>query len=247
VLAVSFSSPDLVGHAFGPRSHEIEDMYARLDLTIGALFDALDAQVGKDQWVVGLSADHGVTPIPEQLVAEGKDAGRVNAAALIDAVEQTVRPALGDGKYVTVLATNDLYFEPGVYAKIEKTKDLMDKVISAIEARPGVQRAFRSEHVRDGLTSSDPLLRAAALSYVKGQSGDLIFATKPGWMISAAGTTHGSATPDDQRVPILFLGHGIKPGVYQVPASPADLAPTLAAIAGISMSNAEGHPLPCVQ
>jgi predicted AlkP superfamily pyrophosphatase or phosphodiesterase len=247
VLAVSFSSPDLVGHAFGPRSHEIEDVYARLDQTIGALFDALDAQVGKDRWVVGLSADHGVTPIPEQLVAEGKDAGRVSAAAIIAAVEQTLRPALGDGKHVTVLATNDLYFEPGVYASIEKNKSLMDKVIAAIEARPGVQRAFRSEQVRDGVKSSDPLLRAAALSYVRGQSGDLIFATKPGWMISAAGTTHGSATSDDQRVPILFLGHGIKPGVYQTPASPADLAPTLAALVGISMSKAEGHPLPCLQ
>ncbi len=64
------------------------------------VFDALDAQVGKDKWVVGLSADHGVTPIPEQLVAEGKDAGRVNGAAILDAVEQAVRPALGDGKHV---------------------------------------------------------------------------------------------------------------------------------------------------
>src|SRR5262249_38382534 len=70
VLAVSFSSPDLVGHTFGPRSHEVQDMYAHLDGTLGMLFEALDAQVGKGQWVAGLSADHGVTPIPEQLVAE---------------------------------------------------------------------------------------------------------------------------------------------------------------------------------
>jgi hypothetical protein len=65
-------------------------------------------------------------------------------------------------------------------------------------------------------------------------------------MISAGGTTHGSATPDDQRVPILFLGAGIKPGKYQEAATPADLAPTLAAIAGLAMK-AEGHPLSCVQ
>src|SRR6185295_12499870 len=98
VLAVSFSSPDMVGHAFGPRSHEVQDMYANLDQTIGTLFDLLDAQVGKDQWVVGLSADHGVTPIPEQLVAEGKDAGRTGAAAIIDAIEQVLRPVLGEGR-----------------------------------------------------------------------------------------------------------------------------------------------------
>ena len=246
VLAVSFSSPDLVGHAFGPRSHEVQDMYARLDLTIGALFDQLDAIVGKDQWVAGLSADHGVTPIPEQLVAEGKDAGRISGTALIEAVEQALRPALGQGKHVTVLATNDLYFEPGVYEKIERTKGLAGKVIAAIEARPGVRRAFRSEQARDGAKSNDPLLRAAALSYVPGRSGDLILATKPGWMISSAGTTHGSATPDDQRVPILFLGRGITPGRYQQPATPADLTPTLAAVAGLSMK-AEGHPLACVR
>jgi len=84
VLAVSFSTPDMIGHAFGPRSHEIQDIYAHLDRTIGTLFDELDAQVGKGEWVVALSADHGVTPIPEQLVAEGKDAGRVSGGAIID-------------------------------------------------------------------------------------------------------------------------------------------------------------------
>jgi len=65
-------------------------------------------------------------------------------------------------------------------------------------------------------------------------------------MISSTGTTHGSATPDDQRVPILFLGAAIKAGRYQQPATPADIAPTLAAIAGMSMK-AEGHVLACIQ
>ena len=88
------------------------------------------------------------------------------------------------------------------------------------------RRVFRSEEVRDAADAKDPLLRAAALSYFPGRSGDLIIATRPGWMISAAGTTHGSATPDDQRVPLLFLGRGVKPGRCEEPATPADLAPT---------------------
>ena len=245
VLAVSFSSPDLVGHAFGPRSHEIQDIYAHLDLTLGALFDQLDAMVGKDQWVAGLTSDHGVTPIPEQLVAEGQDAGRISGGELVAAIERTLRPVLGEGRHVTVVNTNDVYFEPGVYEKIARKKGLIGGVIAAIEGRPGVRRAFRSEDLRAGATSKDPLLRAAALSYVPGRSGDIVFAAKPGWMISAAGTTHGSATADDQRVPILFLGRGIEPGRYQQAATPADLTPTLAAISGLSMK-AEGHALPCV-
>jgi hypothetical protein len=119
-------------------------------------------------------------------------------------------------------------------------------VISAIQSRPGIQRAFRREEVRGGAGSKDPLLRAAALSYFPGRSGDIIFATKPGWMISSGGTTHGSANADDQHVPILLYGRGVKAGKYQDAATPADLTPTLAAIAGMTMK-AEGHPLSCVQ
>jgi predicted AlkP superfamily pyrophosphatase or phosphodiesterase len=246
VLAISFSTPDLVGHGFGPASQEVQDIYAHLDKTIGALFDQLDAIVGKDQWVAGLSADHGVTPIPEQLVAAGKDAGRINGGAIVDAIEQVLKPAFGAGRHITVLNTNDIYFEPGIYDKILKKRELMTSVISAIQARPGIQRAFRSEEIRGAAASKDPWLRAAALSYFPGRGGDIVFVAKPGWMISAAGTTHGGASADDQRVPILFFGHGVKPGTYQTPATPADLAPTLAALAGMSMK-AEGHPLPCVQ
>jgi len=246
VLAISFSSPDLLGHAFGPRSHEVQDMFAQLDKTIGTLFDALDEKVGKDRWVAALTSDHGVSAIPEQLVAEGKDGGRIDANGMVNAIEDALHGSLTPGRHVTVVATNDIYFEPGVYDKIRKSRELTAKVLGAIEARPGIQRVFMSDEIRDGAKSKDPLVRAAALSYFPGGSGDIVFVPKAGWMIMAAGTTHGSATPDDQRVPLLFLGAGIKPGIYQDEATPADLAPTLAAIAGLSMK-AEGHPLSCVQ
>ena len=247
VLAVSFSSPDLVGHAFGPRSHEVQDIYAHLDVTLGTLFARLDALVGKDRYVVALSADHGVTPIPEQLAAEGKDAGRMSAAGITDAIEKVLRPSLGESHHVTVVDGNDLYFEPGVYNRIRKSSTLLNAVVAAIANQAGVERVYQSEQVRSAATSGDPLLRAAALSYVPGRSGDLILALKPRWMFSAAGTTHGSASADDQRVPILLMGHGIRPGTYQQAVSPADIAPTLAALAGVSLPKAEGHPLPCVQ
>ena len=246
VLAVSFSSPDLVGHAFGPNSHEVQDMYAHLDKTLGALFDRLDASVGKDQWVAGLSADHGVTPIPEQLIAAGRDAGRISGGAMVDAIEQALKPALGQGRHLTALNTNDIYFEPGVYDKMLKSRPLLTAVVSAVASQPGVARVFRSEELRGAAGSKDALLRAAALSYFPGRSGDLVFATKPGWMISSAGTTHGSASADDQRVPILFLGRGVKPGKYAQAATPADLAPTLAALSGLTMK-AEGQALTCIE
>jgi predicted AlkP superfamily pyrophosphatase or phosphodiesterase len=240
VLAVSFSSPDLVGHAFGPRSQEIRDMYAHLDRTIGALLDRLDAVVGRDAYVVALTSDHGVTPIPEQLKADGRDGGRVNGSGLLQAIEGAAQKTLGPGRYVGHVSTNDIYFQAGVFERLTKNGAAMDAVIKAATSQPGIGRVFRADQLVAATTSKDTLARAAALSYFPGRSGDLILALKPGWMIGSIAATHGSPNPDDQRVPIIFFGQGIKPGKYEDPATPADIVPTLAAICGITLPRAQG-------
>lgn len=243
VLAVSFSSPDLVGHAFGPRSQEIQDMYAHLDKTIGTLLDRLDALVGRDEYVVALTADHGVTPLPEQLKKAGRDGGRLDRVALTENVNHRAQAILGPGGYVDRIDDNDVYFVPGAYQKLRASPKAMKAVIAAFEQTAGVARAFPGEQVRAGLHSPDRLLRAAALSYFPGRSGDIIIALKPGWMFTTTGTTHGSANDEDQHVPILLMGRGVKPGQYLDPATPADVAPTLAVLCGIVMPKAEGRPL----
>jgi arylsulfatase A-like enzyme len=219
-------------------------MYAHLDQTIGALLDHLDENVGRDAYTVGLSADHGVTDIPEQLKRDGRDGGRLDTRAISLAVNERARVTLGEGTYVARVNGNDMYFMPGVYAKLTAARGVIPGIIETLSKQPGVARVFRSEELLTSATASDPLLRAAALSYVPGRSGDLVLAPKPGWMFSTSGTTHGSANPDDQDVPLMFYGHGIKAGRYDGPASPADLAPTLADICGIRLTYAEGKALP---
>jgi predicted AlkP superfamily pyrophosphatase or phosphodiesterase len=243
LLSVSFSSPDMVGHGFGPASHEIQDMYLRLDETIGTLFDRLDDLVGRNQYVVALTSDHGVTALPEQMKKAGRDAGRLDAAAIVTAIESQARAALGGGPYVARGNGNDIYFAPGMYAKLVAKPEALQRVVTAVSAVPGVARVFRSEEIRGGTKSPDVLVRAAALSYFPGRSGDLIVAPKPGWTFAVTGATHGSSSADDQRVPILFMGAGIKPGEYQELATPADVAPTLAAICGVSLPRPDGRVL----
>ena len=242
VLAISFSSTDLVGHAFGPGSQEVQDMYARLDQTLALLFARLDDVVGRDRWVVALSADHGVTPLPEQLSAAGKDAGRISSASVANVVEERIGAVLGSGPHVALAAGNDLFFQKAAYEAIQSSPDLLRSVMKAIAGIPGVHKILRAEDVRDAAGSSDALLRAAALSYFPGRSGDLIVVPKPGWIFAPRGATHGSSSADDQRVPILFMGRGIKPGRYDEPATPADIAPTLAALCGMTLSHADGRP-----
>src|SRR5690606_17272686 len=126
----------------------------------------------------------------------------------------------GSGRYVARATGNDVYFRPGVYERLIADSAAMRAVRSAIENIHGVARVFTRDELANGATSGDAALRAAALSYVAGRNGDLIIATRPGWLFTAEPASHGSARPEDQRVPILLLGHGVRPGRYQEAATP---------------------------
>jgi len=244
VLGIGFSSPDILGHSFGPRSREVQDMYAHLDDTIGTLLDRLDVLVGRNQYVVALTSDHGVATIPEQLRRSGQKGGRVSAATIRDTLERAAQAAGGPGTYIArVGAANEVYFEPGMYDRLRARPAALKMVIKQLEAQPGIARVFRREQVRDAAASRDVLLRAAALSYVPQRSGDLLLAMEPGWTFAGIGTTHGSANLYDQQVPIILMGPTVKAGEYREAATPADIAPTLAAMSGIDMPRAEGHVL----
>jgi len=247
VLAIGFSSPDILGHAFGPHSQEIQDMYLRLDQTIGTILDALDAKVGRGRYVVGLGADHGVADIPEQARSEGRDAGRLSSGRMTSIVDAAMQTAFGTGHYVARLSSNDLYFEPRTYERLQGNPAVMSQIVNTILAQPGVASVFRREELADPSSLKDPRRRAAALSYVEGRSGDLRLALKPGWMFRADGTTHGSSNPYDQQVPVIVMGPGVRPGTYSDAVTPADLAPTLAALAGIQLPTAEGQVLSAVR
>jgi predicted AlkP superfamily pyrophosphatase or phosphodiesterase len=250
-LAISFDSLDSVGHAFGPQSHEVQDVLARLDVTLGALFTHLDRVVGPKNYVVALSADHGVAPIPEQRLQGGLDAGRVATIEISARVEKALEPFLGAGKHVARMMYPDLYFMPGEYAKLQGNPAAMRAVIDAIMATPGVARVFRSEELADARGSSVAALRAAALSYFPGRSGDIVVLPKPYWIMvsdarsvpAGSATTHGTSHSYDQHVPVILMGNGIRNGEFASAASPADIAPTLALLCGITMAHADGRVL----
>ncbi len=250
-LAVSFSTLDLIGHAYGPFSQEIQDELVRLDGTIGGLLAHLDRVVGSGNYVVALTADHGVAPIPEQLSAKGFDAGRLPTADVIDKVEKVLEQLLGPGKHVARMVTNDLYFAPGVYQKLVANPAAVQAVMDAIFSVPGVARVLRSDELSDRRTTEDPLLRAAARSYAPGRSGDLLVLEKPYWLLGGAardlganlGTDHGTAYAYDTRVPLLLMGRWIRPGEYLSATTPADIAPTLAFLCGVTLARSDGRVL----
>jgi hypothetical protein len=242
-LAVSFSTLDVTGHAFGPRSHEVQDVLIGLDRTIGRLLDDLDRLVGRGAYTVALTGDHGVAPIPEQMRERGLDAGRLPESQVAARVDTALEPFLGPGRHVARLAYTDLYFATGVLERIDATPGAYEAVVAAISGAPGVERVLRGRDLPGMRGDTDTRVRAAALGYVPGRSGDLVIVPRPYWPNARRGTTHGTSNDYDQRVSVVLLGAGVRPGTYYSPATPADIAPTLAFLAGSGMSRADGRVL----
>jgi predicted AlkP superfamily pyrophosphatase or phosphodiesterase len=241
-LAISFSTLDTSGHAFGPDSHEVQDVLLRLDRTIGDLLDALDDKVGKGRYVVALTGDHGVAPLPERRRAEGEDAGRINLKPMAIEIDAALSARWGKATYVGKVVYTDIYFEKGIYERLEKDAAAMTEVTDIVRKTPGVAAVFRRDQILAAAApADDAALIALRLSYVPDRSGDLILLPRPYWMTAAAdGTTHGTPQLYDRQVPLVLYGFGVKPGTYPGPASPADIAPTFGAIVGIKMPKTDG-------
>src|SRR5262245_31727343 len=154
-LGVSFSALDKVGHDFGPDSHAVQEVLVRLDREIGTLLTTLDREVGRDNYTLALSADHGVSPVVERITEQGFDAGRVPVTQLADAIDKSLQPILGPGKYVAKVVHTDIYFLPGVYDRLKQTPDAMTAAIETIRNTPGVWRVYRGEALADGDYDAD--------------------------------------------------------------------------------------------
>ena len=242
-LGISFSVLDDVGHAFGPDSREIEDVLRQLDVTIGTLIERLDARVGRANYVLALSADHGVAP-----VAISPKGGRIAAEDVRERIEETLDAELGalsNGAYVDAVNFTDVYLMPGVFDRLRGNARAMAEVERAVREIPGVASVLRADQL--SATSADATTRSAALSYLSGRSGDLLVVPKEYWYFSGRNatfaTTHGTHHDYDSHVPLILFGGGIPAARVATPATPADIAPTLGRLAGVQLSRAEGRAL----
>ena len=127
----------------------------------------------------------------------------------------------------------------------------MNTVLDAIKSVPGVAEVFRAEQLEDRPATHNPVLEAMADSYLAGRSGDMFIVPKAYWLMDGTaagkarsyGTGHGTPYNYDQHVPILLMGYGIRPGEYYREVTPADIAPTLASLCGITLAPRDGHVL----
>lgn len=255
LLCVGVSATDYVGHVFGPDSREVMDMYARADRHMGHLIDHLDSRVGRENYVVVVTSDHGVAPIPEVLQRQAEqqratiDAGRIREAEIqrrIDSALTTSLGALSPGaSYVKEI------FEPSVYLNWDLISSsvrsrVIDQTVAAIDSHPGIGIAVASEQIIRGVRPeaiNDSLWSFIVRSTYAGRTGDVVMYPKQYWIIGGNPATHGTPHEYDRWVPLMFYGGIISPQRIETACSPVDLAPTLATMLGIEMGQTEGVPL----
>lgn len=233
-LAISFSSPDYAGHAFGPNSIEVEDIYLKLDLDIAEILSKLDAKLGKNNYLVFLSADHGVADVPGFWKQNKMPAGVLAYGASMNIANQALKDKLGIEKLIESEDNSQFYLNDQI---------MMEKGLKMTDVFPIIKQSLMPiEAVADVINLNEiqnanlpEVLKNKVINGINAKrSGDIMILYKP--MIfsgRSTGTTHGTIYNYDTHVPALFFGWKIPKGESSVPYAISDIAPTIANLLNI--------------
>jgi len=245
VLTVSFSCTDYVGHKFGVNSKEIEDTYLRLDLDLERLFKALDIKVGKGEYTVFLTADHGAIDVPAYLQSVKIPAGYID--------ENQIKQKIGafmNSKYKQAGLVEN-YSNGQIFLNREKIKefdldldDVQEALVNEVITYEHVDKVYTAKAMSNS-SFTEGIESLLQNGFNQKRSGDVLVVYDPGYIsYGRRGSTHGSGFVYDTHVPLLFFGKGIQHGETFEKTEITDIAPTISALLGISFPNGcIGHPL----
>ena len=252
ILSVSLSTHDYVNHAYSPDSRLSHDHVLHLDRLLEAFFRDLDRMLGKDNYVLVLTADHGFMPAPEYAKSLGRNAGRQNIPQLLANVNAALAQKFGEQKLARAYSASGVLLDNALIA--QKKLDaaaVQNEVRRVVLTEPGVAAAFTRSELENpaSLPAGTPFLAQVRKTWNRERSADVQMVIREYWLFEARrafAATHGSPYAPDYTVPILFYGpRWVTPGRVDQTVEVADVAPTLARILGIAApAAAEGTPLP---
>ncbi|SNT37958.1 Type I phosphodiesterase / nucleotide pyrophosphatase [Ekhidna lutea] len=246
-LTMSFSATDDIGHRFGPRSVEVQDTYLRLDRELSEFLSFLDDTIGKNEYVVFLSADHGATDVPSYMYKNKMPGGYHNNGFIKSLLNDGLGEVFGEGKWISSIINEQIYLNHELISeKGANTDEVKQKTIEILMGEDYVYEAFDANLVAKRMFT-DPLLIKLQNGYENKRSGDILYVLTPSDLNDSwgrQGTDHRSPYTYDTHIPIIFFGKGIKPGKTVRPVSITDIAPTLSMLLDISLpSMSNGQPL----
>jgi predicted AlkP superfamily pyrophosphatase or phosphodiesterase len=239
-LAISYSATDYIGHMFGPSSLEAEDNLLRLDRTVANLFDFVDKEVGLENTLIVLSADHGAPEAPGYLASIGIPTGYVSP----DTWDKESAITRLKERFGIAGELLEAYSHPYIYLASDLLDDpeidlaeLEAAVAEELVAFPDVAYAIPSTDIKRGAAPENALIRAVRNNYNTARSGNVYVVFKPGRFINdfdglSVAVTHGSPWRYDTYVPVIFAGYGLEPQTVRRRVHTVDVAITLSNLAG---------------
>ncbi len=244
LLTLSFSSNDLIGHVWGPDSQEVLDVTLRSDRLVKQLLAHLDRRVGKGRYVVVLTADHGVCPLPEVARARGHEAGRIDPKLLVQQSEAALDTAFpikarvgAREPWVKASEGVGLYLNRSLIGRLRLRQDEVEQALAGFLVKQrGVQAAYTHTQLLAGVAEDDAIGQQVQRSFHADRSPDVVAIEKPYYFRSTylTGTTHGTPHFYDTHVPLLVYGPGVRKGVRKERVAPQAAAPILARALGIT-------------
>ena len=246
VITVGYSSTDYIGHSFGVASVETQDTYIRLDLEIQKLLSFLDKEIGKNEYTLFLTGDHGVLEIPAYLSSTGVNAQAVSENDLTNKVVKKLNDVLGIEvkKLIANVDNSQIYLNDEVISEMNLNKSkVVNELVKILESFDFISKAYTA----DFILGSSELIEYEKLiqnGYHKERSGDIALILKENVIFyNGKGTTHGSGYNYDTHVPLIFYGYGIKKGETLNHTEIPDIAPTISKLLGLEMKNSTGKVL----
>lgn len=243
ILALSYSTPDLIGHSFGPYSKEIEDCYIRLDMDIARLLRFLDEEMGEGEYTLFLTADHAVAPIPQYLQEKKLDAGFFYTDSLNAEIESFLKAKYGENLLLSNINQN-LYLDRDKIQALGLEEDVVNKSLASfLQKIEGIQYVFTAHQLMYAANHDNAIMTKVAKGYDYQRSGDVIYVLAPNYLSkknsasSHKGTTHGSPYAYDSHVPLLFYGANIEPGEVLDKIAITDICPTICTLLNLQFPN----------
>lgn len=237
MLCVSISSTDYAGHRFGPNSLEVEDIYLRLDKEIASFLNYLDKTLGKNNYLLFLSADHGA-PNSAGFLKKNKylNVGTLSSDAVRESMNRHCMEKFGDSLLVKRIFDFQAYLDNKRIDSLKlDVKEVKKVLVAYLKSRSEIWNAFDEEEL--ATTILPPVVKEKLLnSYYFRRSGDIQYFYKPQYIEGRVdGTEHGAWYPYDSHIPSVFFGWGVKPGKTNRETYMTDIAPTIAALLKIQM------------
>ena len=246
-LAVSFSTPDYVGHRYSPHAIEVEDIYLRLDIELANFLNFLDANIGKGNYSLFLSADHGAAHNPRFLADNKIPSGYWQGGQVQRQLNEELEKKFGTRSIVTSFSNGQVHLNNKAIdsSKINE-EDIRKDIVRFLRRQPNVVFVADINNI-DEAALPDYLKSRVIKGYNSKRSGPITFMLEPGWYggtPNATGTTHGTWNNYDAHIPLLWMGWGIKQGSTSRRINMSDISATLASLLHIQMpSGCIGEPI----